>query len=134
MRKSHLPDQRRVWKINRRNLLIELLGSQCVECGSTKKLEFDHVLPEDKLFTISQILDRRLEIILPELQKCQLLCRKHHINKSLSDRDQEYAEHGTSGMYTNHACRCELCKTNWAVYSLKYTHAYRARQSIQPVV
>jgi 5-methylcytosine-specific restriction endonuclease McrA len=30
----------------RRARLIELLGGQCVRCGSTDELEFDHIDPE----------------------------------------------------------------------------------------
>ena len=105
-----------------------------MECSSTHNLEFDHVIPEDKLFNLSTKLENALEEILPELQKCQLLCEKHHMDKTISDRGHSRATHGTSGMYTNHGCRCEPCTSNWAKYSNKYTIAWRARLSESAVV
>lgn len=32
--------------------------------------------------------------------------------------------HGTPGGYTNHACRCDLCKAAWAAakYELRHRH------------
>lgn len=113
----------------RKALFIELLGGCCVECSSVKNLNFDHVLPEEKEFHISANLDYSLEKILPELQKCQLLCKPCHDIKSVLDRGDNYAIHGSVSMYTNKRCRCDSCRSAWADYSLKYTHAYRARQA-----
>lgn len=42
------PSNRRVaWARRRRQELIALLGGQCVDCGTTSDLEFDHTHPRD---------------------------------------------------------------------------------------
>lgn len=130
MRKSHVPEARKSFKARRKELLIDLLGGSCVNCGSTDKLEFDHVIPEDKSFSLAVKLENSFEELLPEVQKCQLLCEKCHMDKTISDRGQDRAKHGTSGMYTNHSCRCALCTSNWATYSNKYTIAWRLRKAV----
>ena len=60
----------------------EYLGNECVICGSKDKLEIDHVIPEEKSFTLSKAYNRSLENIKKELGKCQLLCNPCHRKKS----------------------------------------------------
>lgn len=65
-----------------------LLGGRCTRCGTTRKLQFDHVDPKSKKFLISSFKDRKWQRTLKELKKCQLLCEKHHREKSASDGSQ----------------------------------------------
>jgi len=67
---------------NRRHHLIERLGGKCVECGTTKRLQFDHIDPLKKSFDISHRFTANLDILYPEIDKCQLLCPKCHIEKT----------------------------------------------------
>ena len=61
----------------------EQLGGKCVKCGTTEKLQFDHIHPKDKLFAISkQILMADRKKFQEELDKCQLLCIDCHIEKT----------------------------------------------------
>lgn len=106
----------RILKINRRKLLIELLGGSCINCGGTEKLEFDHIMPDDMSFRIGHRTDYSLETLLPELQKCQLLCKKCHYVKTISDRNYSELKHGTRRMYLNHGCRCPDCREANTVY------------------
>ncbi len=62
--------------------LIAYLGGRCTACGTTEDLQFDHVDPEMKLFSITARWNRPFEEIRPELDKCQLLCRAHHDEKT----------------------------------------------------
>lgn len=41
-------------------------------------LDFDHLDPCKKEFTISRGFDRSLKILFNEIRKCQLLCANHH--------------------------------------------------------
>lgn len=60
----------------------DLLGGVCVVCGTTERLEFDHIDPSTKLFDIAKGWARAEKIVLEELEKCQLLCKQHHDEKS----------------------------------------------------
>lgn len=69
----------------RRTAAIQSLGGACVICGTTNNLDFDHVDPTTKLFTISSGLSRTESVFWAEVAKCQLLCRPHHVEKSSSE-------------------------------------------------
>jgi len=80
-------DQRRI-RDERRQYLREYLGGKCVRCGSIENLEFDHIIKENKSFTISSSLTCfSIEDLILEADKCQLLCRPCHIEKSHEEDD-----------------------------------------------
>lgn len=66
-------------------MLTDMKGGRCVVCGSVDKLEFDHIDPSTKLFDISGGATRKMEVLLEEVDKCQLLCRGCHIEKSSNE-------------------------------------------------
>lgn len=69
--------QKRYYK--RKAWAQELLGGKCVECGATDNLEFDHIDPETKSFTIGRKLVSVAQATLEaEIAKCQLLCYNCH--------------------------------------------------------
>lgn len=115
---------KQIKRYNKRKFYESLLGGVCVNCGSDKQLEFDHVFPEDMLFRIGNHIDCSIEKVLPELQKCQLLCRSCHINKTIADSGDNLLAHGTAAMYTNHGCRCEQCRAVWSKYTRKNASKY----------
>jgi 5-methylcytosine-specific restriction endonuclease McrA len=50
---------------------IEMLGGVCVNCASTDDLQFDHIDPSSKSFTVtSKINNYSWEAIEAELKKC----------------------------------------------------------------
>jgi hypothetical protein len=53
------------------------LGGKCVWCGATENLEFDHIDPAQKQFTISAF-PCSLELWWKEVEKCRLLCKTCH--------------------------------------------------------
>ena len=94
------------------------LGGKCVVCGSTEKLEFDHVDPSTKVLNVSsaKCLDGPRDRLLEEVDKCQLLCKLHHREKSRLNGDLSGGghnklpvKHGTASLY-NQKCRCDHCK------------------------
>ena len=86
MQLCNSPGYRRSYYRKRRSHLIDLLGGKCVICGSTERLEIDHIDPATKEFDISSmVLHTSEKHLTEELQKCQLLCRKCHIQKSKKD-------------------------------------------------
>lgn len=69
----------------RRQEAIADFGGQCVICGSTDTLEFDHIIPSIKLFTIGRMWSLNDKTYRHELTKCQLLCHKCHLSKSKAE-------------------------------------------------
>lgn len=64
---------------DRRKRAIELLGGKCSDCGSMKRLEFDHVDPDTKSFPVAKAFAGwAWSRIKEELDKCQLLCYNCH--------------------------------------------------------
>lgn len=54
------------------------LGGACVMCGSTERLEFDHIKRHWKQFTIAKGWMKPKQIVYNELMVCQLLCQDCH--------------------------------------------------------
>lgn len=70
---------------NSRNRLksraVYVLGGKCQICGYNKcqqALEFHHINPEEKEFTIQENCNRGWEIVKSEIKKCALLCANCH--------------------------------------------------------
>ncbi len=84
-----------------RKILMERLGGKCAhpECNETKKLQFDHVDPKTKSFNISSHLGCSMKKLIPEVDKCQLLCPKHHLEKSLIEEHWKELERNELGQF-----------------------------------
>jgi len=101
----------------RRQEAIDYLGGACVVCNTKENLEFDHIDPKTKTFTISRGYSFNNEKFWLEVDKCQLLCRDHHILKGIENKEfkgghnkvTDYG-HGTGYMHNNDKCRCTICR------------------------
>lgn len=111
-------DEQARYRARRRELAREYLGGACVVCGSVDDLHFDHIDPSTKTIAISQaiIAGWSWERLTVELDKCQLLCSPHHLEKSRLEGslggepwNKLPLEHGTHGMYVREKCRCPDC-------------------------
>lgn len=84
-------EQRRLYlkerKQSNKNYLIEMLGGKCVGCGVTEKIQFDHIDRTKKSFCIGENLASKLEKLIEEANKCQLLCERCHQHKTLVNHD-----------------------------------------------
>lgn len=69
----------------RRKFALEYLGNKCVNCGTIEGLEFDHIDPKKRSFTIGKRWLTSMESLISELDKCQLLCRNCHEIKTKND-------------------------------------------------
>jgi 5-methylcytosine-specific restriction endonuclease McrA len=101
----------------------EKLGGRCVICGTTENLEFDHIDPGTKSFSLGGRRPNRAAWDT-EVAKCQLLCYEHH--KEKTSREQRKEVHGTWGMYKK-KCRCEECREFVRTYMREYKRAKRAK-------
>ena len=67
------------WMAGRRSMWFRLNGP-CVQCGSDKNLELDHINPEDKVtHNVWSFSKDKME---EELSKCQVLCNSCHKRKT----------------------------------------------------
>ena len=104
----------RNYMANRRTVRIaaatEFLGGFCVDCGTDKRLEFDHVDPLTKQFPIASAATISEERFWDEVRKCVLRCRSCHQKKTLQDFGYQPARgrHGTISSYRY--CHCEKCR------------------------
>lgn len=92
----------------RRAPMIEYLGGVCVVCGGTEDLPFDHIDPAQKSFSINAKMSLRNPEVRAELEKCQLLCRAHHEEKTA--RENSGFTHGTVYGWMKVKCGCGECE------------------------
>ena len=107
---AYMKEYMRKWHQNRKEEAIIQLGGECVICKSTEDLEFDHIDPSTKKYTIARIYTHSEEKFQTELAKCQLLCHEHHQEKHASQ-----APCGTDARYSA-GCRCVDCKNAHSIY------------------
>jgi 5-methylcytosine-specific restriction endonuclease McrA len=95
----------REWTAARRAAFFE--GKSCVKCGSTERLELDHIDPSQKIsHSIWSWSDERR---LAEIAKCQVLCRPCHEVKTAQDYDTGLP--GCHGWWRyRQGCRCDECR------------------------
>lgn len=100
---------------DRREKAKTLLGGNCVVCGTTENLHFDHIDSATKQFDISQGLFHSSKVFWAEVVKCQLLCQPHHLEKTLANKEFGGGLNklervcGTAVAYGD-GCRCDDCK------------------------
>jgi hypothetical protein len=131
---AYMREYMKKWIASRRIKAIQQLGGKCVQCGSTERLEFDHIIrgsqdPKSRggqgvMWTFSE---KRLQA---ELAKCQLLCHDCHWKKTLEDLGIKSAKgtHGTLSAYRY--CgppKCEECKAVKREYMRGYERPSRSR-------
>ncbi len=111
----------------RKKYALKKLGGKCVVCRTTKKLEFDHIDPETKEMIIAKMWSASKIRFETELKKCQLLCKKHHNEKTMKELGKKLAKgnHGTISTYRY--CKCSECRKAWAKYHREYK---RKRQNL----
>lgn len=117
----------------RKDIAKKLLGGKCVICGETKNLEFDHIDRTKKSFSISKGWSTSEKKFVKEVNKCQLLCQKHHIEKTIKDLGFKKAKgtHGTLSSYRY--CKCDLCKKVHSEYMKNYKRKSRKKMPQYPV-
>jgi hypothetical protein len=103
----------------RREEAIEKLGGKC-SCGETQNLQFDHIDPATKNFTIAKLPSVNEKDFWAEIDKCQLLCAPCHEHKSLVESGLQSAKdkHGTLSSFRY--CKCAECKEAKAEYMREY--------------
>lgn len=103
--RSRQREYQKRWLAGRREAWLRQHGP-CVRCGSSERLEVDHVDPEQKVsHRIWSWSKPRMEA---ELAKCQVLCRPCHVEKT---HRQQWGgiQHGRIATYQR-GCRCDECR------------------------
>jgi hypothetical protein len=130
--RGHYNEYMRVYMLaryhRRRSEWIERLGGKCEICGTTASLEFYHSVASEKEWGIGKILGSGSERkISEEMTKCHLLCKDHHLEKSLKSGDIKTVEHG-GGLTGKKNCRCELCAPLKNAYNKEFKKIKRAKE------
>lgn len=87
-RKEYLRNHHRVWVANRRKEWF--VGKFCAACHSITNLELDHIDPSTKIsHNVWSWTKKRRD---DELAKCQVLCRKCHLQKTISENRRRCGE------------------------------------------
>jgi hypothetical protein len=70
--------------------LAALKAGPCGDCGLTYPpyvMQFDHLNPRTKTATVSQIKHHRLERVVAEIAKCELVCANCHAVRTHKRRE-----------------------------------------------
>jgi hypothetical protein len=68
-------------RYDKKSLLVQYKGGKCCDCGNTFPLccfDFDHRDPDQKMFSISEHYGWTMEELIPEADKCDLVCANCH--------------------------------------------------------
>lgn len=103
---------------------FSMLGDRCARCGKKRNLEIDHKIRSNKSFNVTMMLNVSRKLFLLEVKKCQLLCKKCHLTKTMKELGKEIAKgtHGTLSSYRY--CHCEKCKKAQRDYMRKYRETH----------
>lgn len=131
---AYTKEERRNYQNIRRNKirqeLVLYLGGSCVVCQATDQLELDHKNPQTKSFTIASGLDKPKDVLLAEVNKCQLLCKDCHLKKTVTEYSSAWNKgiltqqnrHGNASGYNTDKCRCEECKKWKSITRRRYAN------------
>jgi hypothetical protein len=106
----------------RRDAALVALGGECVACGGTQDLQFDHQDRGLKSFNLAKIWLGKQDRLQGELGKCQLLCKSCHLIKTV---DEIGVPHG-GGKKGKRGCSCDPCKAR----RRQYMRDFRARLKV----
>lgn len=128
----YMREYMRKYSAQRRLNLIYYLGGKCKNCGSTEKLEIDHIDPKTKDFTLGSRWHRMSKLNNEELKKCQVLCQSCHIEKTVKERGYKLAKgtHGTLSSYRY--CKCDLCRKAKSDWMKEYKKRTRSSVVVAP--
>jgi len=66
-----------------------LIDNPCMDCGEKDPtvLEFDHRNPETKLYNISEMPKHKLDSIIKEIEKCDIVCANCHKRRTAKQQN-----------------------------------------------
>jgi hypothetical protein len=92
--KDEINKKMRERKRQHREYLVEMLGGKCCGCGTIENLQFDHIDRKQKDFCIGKSLSLKLDKLIVEAKKCQLLCDNCHKIKTTINHDMHSLSEG----------------------------------------
>jgi hypothetical protein len=106
------------------------MGGCCAECGAPESLEFAHLDPRTKKFTISAgrfYLSE--EKVRAEASKCVLLCREHHLKQTKQQRHTNLIPSSPRKGLRPSNGQCSLCTSCKQIKDRNLFHVDRSRDS-----
>lgn len=110
----------------RREAIFDYLGGRCAECGTADNLEVDHIDKTQKQFNISSKLSVKNN--KEELDRCQLLCKTHHREKTAIENSG--FTHGTVYGWMKAKCACSDCLTHKRLWQNNRNEKRRASRNV----
>lgn len=101
---------------------FSIIGDSCKKCGSSEKLEIDHIDPSTKIFVVTDKMSPKYrQLVIEELKKCQPLCENCHAKKTSSEHSVLFQKdrskcHGTLSQYMRYKCRCVDCRMTYSAW------------------
>lgn len=124
-RRDYMREYQNAWLQRRRRAWIEVNGP-CAQCGSSDRLEVDHIDRATKTANPAAIWGWSAERRAAELAKCQVLCHDCHQQKTLAEFRSAGQPCPSRTAYRG-GCRCGGCKSVEAAYEREYRTRKRAQ-------
>jgi hypothetical protein len=93
-------------RLDKARKLLQYKGSKCQRCGYDKcsaALDFHHLDPKQKRFTIASSLTRKMSDLIEEADKCILICsnchRELHYNANELGRMKRVKQMGQENLF-----------------------------------
>ena len=80
---------------NKKEKAVTYKGGKCEKCGYNKciaALDFHHKNPEEKIYDVKSLMNRKWELIQEEIDKCILLCSNCHREEHWNERRKKLAD------------------------------------------
>lgn len=118
------------------------MGSKCERCGYDRNyaaLDLHHIDPNKKEFIFRELIGRPWDVVIAEVEKCELLCKTCHAEEHNPQWDKDSIEpalnhaknlDGDRPIY-KHASKCPTC--NQPSYGTKYCSSKCAQFSKRKV-
>lgn len=109
-------EYQRLWIIERRKKWF--FKKSCKICGSTKKLDLDHINRKNKISHNVWSWNKKKQ--QSELKKCQVLCKSCHLLKTIKENKVKNVHNGISCVAYRKGCRCNKCRKAQEIYMKRW--------------
>ena len=117
---------------------VQMLGGKCKVCGKSEPLcifDFHHRDPSTKEMNMSRLFERRWEVVVPEIEKCDLLCvnchRTFHFLISQPAHNQERYRKIKQELVAYKGGQCTECSYNDCLGALDFHHRDESQKSFK---
>jgi len=119
----------KTYKNEKLQQIIDYMGGKCVHCGYNKcnrVLDCHHLNPNEKEYTVAQMVGKKWSFIEQEIKKCILLCnnchRIIHLKKEIKNtKGNKHNKKYRKLLFSFNNKKCLICK-NTNIFHMCYHH------------